>query len=66
MQNLTLQMDLRKTETALVEERSARMKAEQSLQSSNERLMDAEDRLKRVEGIAIETLIHHTIILFDI
>ena len=60
------QMDLRKLDSLLVEERSARLKAEQALQSCTERLLDAEDRLKRVEGSsrenknALSQLISHT------
>ena len=49
-----------------MDEKSARMKAEQTVQSCVERLLDVEDRLKRVEASARENknalaqLISHT------
>ena len=50
----------------LVEEKNARMRVEQGLQSATERLLDTEDRLKRVEESsrenknALAQLIAHT------
>ena len=42
-------MELKKKDGMLVEEKTARMRVEQTLQSATERLLDVEDKLKRVE-----------------
>ena len=59
-------MELKKKDTMLMEEKNARMRSEQVLQNVGERLLDVEDRLKRVEDSsrenknALAQLISHT------
>ena len=63
---LLLQMELRKKDSLIMEERQHRLKIEQVLNGNVERLLDVEDRLKRVEESARENknalsqLISHT------
>ena len=59
-------MELKKKDGMLVEEKTVRMRVEQTLQSATERLLDVEDKLKRVEESsrenknALAQLIAHT------
>ena len=59
-------MELKKKDGMLVEEKNARMRVEQTLQNATERLLDVEDKLKRVEESsrenknALAQLIAHT------
>ena len=59
-------MELRKKDGMIMEEKKARMKVEQAVQTCVERLMDVEDRLKHVENSsrenknALAQLISHT------
>ena len=44
------QMEMRKKDGMLVDEKNARMKVEQTLLNCMERLVETEERLKRVES----------------
>ena len=48
--NFVFQMEMRKKDGMLVDEKNARMKVEQTLLNCMERLVETEERLKRVES----------------
>ena len=49
-----LKLDTRKKDGLLVDEKNARLKAEETLQSCQERLEETENRLKRVEAASMD------------